>query len=132
MDAALVAFVQRFEAPDFERIFIKTRNQRLANRLRRLPHPPRTGLTLCERIAFVAFPGLVTSPPGLLDLPLWLVSPSLVHRATAAGHLVVVSQVNEAQDWHKALALPGLFGVVTDRPDVAFQIQRPTFHGMKW
>ena len=94
MDAALVAFVQRFEARDFDRIYIKTRNQRLANRLRRLPQPPRTGLTLCERIAFVAFPGLVTSPPGLLDLPLWLVSPALVQRATAAGHLVVVSLVN--------------------------------------
>jgi glycerophosphoryl diester phosphodiesterase len=119
MIAALVAFVQGFEAADFERIYIKTRNQRLANRLRRLPRPPKTGLTQCERVAFVAFPGLVTSPPGLLDLPLWLVSPALVQRATAAGHLVVVSVVNEAQDWHKALALPGLFGVVTDRPEVA-------------
>jgi glycerophosphoryl diester phosphodiesterase len=121
MIAALAAFVQRFEAPDFKRIYIKTRNQRLANRLRRLPQPPRTGLTLCERIAFVAFPGLVTSPPGLLDLPLWLVSPALVQRATAAGHRVVVSLVNEAQDFQKALALQGLFGVVTDRPDVACQ-----------
>jgi glycerophosphoryl diester phosphodiesterase len=121
MDAALVAFVQRFEAPDFDRIYIKTRSQRLANRLRRLPQPPKTGLTLCERMAFVAFPGLVSPPPGLLDLPLWLVSPALVQRATAAGHLVVVSLVNEAQDLHKVLALPDLFGVVTDRPDIAFQ-----------
>jgi glycerophosphoryl diester phosphodiesterase len=121
MDAALVAFVQRFAAPDFERISIKTRHQWLANRLRRLPQPPRTGLTLCERIAFVAFPGLVTAPPGLLDLPLWLVSPALLQRATAAGHRVVVSLVNEPQDFHQALALPGLVGVVTDRPEVAVQ-----------
>jgi hypothetical protein len=54
-------------------------------------------------------------------LPLWLVSPSLVQRANTAGHRVVVSLVNEAQDWHKALALPGLFGVVPDRPEMAFQ-----------
>ena len=131
MNAALVTFVQRFEAPDFERIYIKTRNQQLANRLRRLPQPPRTGLTLCERIAFVAFPGLVTSPPGLLDLPLWLVSPGLVQRTTAAGHLVVVSLVNDAQDLHKALALPGLFGVVTDRPEVASQVRQLTGHRMQ-
>jgi glycerophosphoryl diester phosphodiesterase len=128
MDAALAAFVQRFAASDFERIYIKTRHQWLANRLRRLPQPPKTGLTLCERIAFVAFPGLVTAPPGLLDLPLWLVSPALVQRATAAGHRVVVSVVNETQDFQQALALPGLFGVVTDRPDVALQLQRPKPH----
>jgi hypothetical protein len=121
MDTALVAFVQRFEASDFERIYLKTRHQQLAKRLRRLPQPPKTGLTLCERIAFVAFPGLVTAPPGLLDLPLWLVSPALLQRATAAGHRVVVSLVNEAHDFHQALALPGLFGVVTNRPEVAAQ-----------
>jgi glycerophosphoryl diester phosphodiesterase len=130
MAAALAAFVQRFEAPDFERIYIKTRNQQLANRLRRLPQPPKTGLTFCERVAFVAFPGLVSSPPGLLDLPLWLVSPALVQRATAAGHLVVVSLVNEAQALHKALILPGLFGVVTDRPDMAIQ-ERVIVHQMQ-
>ncbi|MGE3541183.1 MAG: glycerophosphodiester phosphodiesterase family protein [Candidatus Tectimicrobiota bacterium] len=123
MDTALMAFVQRFEGADFSRIYIKTRSQQLANRLRRLPQPPKTGLTLCERVAFVAFPGLVTSPPGLLDLPLWLVSPALLQRATAAGHLVVVSLVNETQDWRKVLTLPGVFGVVTDRPEAAFPQQ---------
>ena len=40
--------------------------------------------------------------------------------------------MNDTQDLHKALALPGLFGVVTDRPDVAFQGQRLSFHRMKW
>ena len=125
MDDALVAFVRRFRAPDFDHIYIKTRSQRLANRLRRLPQPPKTGLTLCERIAFVAFPGLVASPPGVLDLPLWLASPSLVKRAMAAGHLVVVSMVNEPQAFQKALALPGVFGIVTDRPEMAFQMRQP-------
>ena len=123
MDAALVALVQDFEEQDFDRIYIKTRNQRLANRLRSLPRPPKTGLTLCERIAFVAFPGLVSSPPGILDLPRWLVSPSLLKRAAAAGHLVVVSLVNDQQDLQKVLDLGGLFGVVTDRPDVVFQMR---------
>jgi glycerophosphoryl diester phosphodiesterase len=68
------------------------------------------------------------SPPGVLDLPLWLASPSLVKRATAAGHLVVVSMVNEPQDFQKALALPGLFGIVTDRPEMAFQMRPPKPH----
>ena len=79
-------------------------------------------------VAVVTFPGLVTSPPGLLDLPLWLVSPARVQRATVAGHLVVVSPVHDAQDLHKALALPGLFGVVTDRPDMVSQVRRLIVH----
>ena len=82
-------------------------------------------------VAVVTFPGLVTSPPGLLDLPLWLVSPALVQRATVAAHLVVVSPVHDAQDLHKALALPGLFGVVTDRPEVASQVRQLTLHRMQ-
>ena len=41
-----------------------------------------------------------------------------------SSRLVGRTLVNDTQDLHKALALPGLFGVVTDRPDVAFQGQR--------
>jgi hypothetical protein len=43
---------------------------------------------------------------------------------------VVVSLVNEAQALHQALELPDLFGVVTDRPDMAIQ-GRVIRHQMK-
>jgi hypothetical protein len=43
----------------------------------------------------------------------------------AAGHLVVVSMVNEPQAFQKTLALPGVFGIVTDRPEMAFQMRQP-------
>ena len=127
MKSALASLVRSFDAHDFARIFIKTRSQALADYLRRLPQPPQVALTLCERVAVVAFPGVGRFAPGLLDLPRWLVSPNLLRRAVRDGHTVVVSTVNTPKRLQQVLALPGLFGIVTDRPDLLHQLQRRLF-----
>jgi hypothetical protein len=124
MKSALASLVRSVDAHDFARIFIKTRSQALADYLRRLPQSPQVALTLCERVALVVFPGVGRFAPGLLNLPRWLVSPNLLRHAVRNGHPVVVSTVNTPKRLHQVLALPGLFGIVTDRPDLLHQLQR--------
>lgn len=122
MERALAKLIRSFGTHDFTRIFIKTRSQALADSLRRLPQPPQVALTWCERVAFVTFPRARRLAPGLLDLPMWLASPTLLRHAARHGHPVVVSTVNAPKQLQRVLTLRGLFGIVTDRPDLLHQL----------
>ena len=120
MAEALFAFVVAdFDAVVREFVYIKTHDQGLTDRLRVLDPPPRVAFNTVERILLALSPGRFDGyPPTWLDLNREFLLPHMVAWSERQCHILTVSTVDEVDEMERLLAIEGVDGLVTDRPDL--------------
>ncbi len=121
MRAALLRFVgsPAYTAAIRQRVYIKVNDSALAAALRDLEPPPRVAFSSSERAELVMTPAAVAHlEPSWIDLNPPYLTAALVDWAHDHQHLITASTVDEVAALEQLLGdLPGLDGIVTNRPD---------------
>jgi glycerophosphoryl diester phosphodiesterase len=121
MAEALARFMAE-ELPDEarSRLYVKTNDHPLSQRLQALEPAPRVAFSSSDRINLVL--GQHTSisdrAPTWIDLNPAMLTEQIVAWAHAQGHLLTVSTVDDPAQWTQLLDSLDLDGIVTNRPDL--------------
>jgi glycerophosphoryl diester phosphodiesterase len=121
MRAALLRFVgsPAYTAAIRQRVYIKVNDNALAAALRGLEPPPRVAFSSAERAELVMTPEAVAHlDPSWIDLNPPYLTAALVDWAHDQRHLITASTLDEMAELERLIErLPGLDGIVTNRPD---------------